>query len=282
MGDLAVIGAGEARGAFVMRARLAGLAEGLAGPRVPVMAARHRRRVLRDLDRACEQRLCGGGIVQEAECDPARGEQMLDLRAFLFGHGGFARDPERRARLAGIEQLAREQPALFPPFVRIMHGAGRTGGRKHRLGGLVDLVGPPQVTRAREQISGVAPHVAGHRIQQPLRLGGFVVDRRIGLDDRDLRGAEPLRRAQRRVGVLGIEPSIHPRLVVAAGQQRAEAVEHLPLHVRAQRIGAPGVADQRLGLRAVALRHQGARIGELALGGQRLGGREIAPRPPRR
>ena len=194
MRDLTVIRAREPRRAFVIGACLGGLTERLAGPRIPVMGARPGGRVLGHLNGAGKQRLCRCRIVQKAERDPARREQMLDPQPFLFRHGGLACDPERGAHFAGIEQLTRQQTPLLPPFVRVVHGAGRGRGGEHHLGGFVGLVRAPQISRARKQQGGVAAYVAGHGVKQSLGFRRFVRDRGMGSDDRDLRCAEPLRR----------------------------------------------------------------------------------------
>jgi hypothetical protein len=141
---------------------------------------------------------------------------MLDAGPLFLRRGSIARDPERGLRIAGIEQLAGQQPPLVPPFVGVVYRCRRRRRGEHCLRRLIDLVTAAQPLRERKQISGVALRLGGHRVEQRFCLGRLVDHRLMRLDDRDLRGTKPLRRAQSGPGFLGIEPAIHPRLVIAA------------------------------------------------------------------
>ena len=108
---------------------------------------------------------------------------------------------------------------------------------------------------------------AGHCGQQRLGVAALrVVGRDARLRQRHLTGAEPLGGAQRGLILLAVEQEIHPRLVIARRDQRAEQIERRALGILRDRIGSPRAAHQTLGIGAVAARDHGARQRELALG----------------
>ncbi|MCZ7642003.1 MAG: hypothetical protein M5U33_03670 [Pseudorhodoplanes sp.] len=74
------------------------------------------------VDDAGEMRRGCRRVFQEAQRDPAGGEMSLDLGVLLFRLDRLARDPVGGPGVADIEQLAREQAALGPPFVGIDDG----------------------------------------------------------------------------------------------------------------------------------------------------------------
>ncbi len=83
-------------------------------------------------------------------------------------------------------------------------------------------------------------------------------------------GAEPFCGAQARGFVLAaVEQRIHPRLVIARRQQRAEQIERGGFGVLRHRIVAPGLAHQPLGIGPVAARDHHPRQREPALGRHR-------------
>ena len=99
-------------------------------------------------------------------------------------------------------------------------------------------------------------------------------DARLG--DRGLVAAEPGRGAQAGFGVvLLVEAAVHARLVVGAGQELAELLLNLQFDLLRERVVAPGLAHQRLGALAVALREQRAGERQLALGAERLVAAEV-------
>ena len=79
------------------------------------------------------------------------------------------------------------------------------------------------------------------RIEQRLGVEGFFVQRNAGPGDRRLDAAKPLRGAHPGFLFTGVELGVHPRLVVGAGDQRAEGFENLFLGLPRQRFGAPSV-----------------------------------------
>ncbi len=100
--------------------------------------------------------------------------------------------------------------------------------------------------------------------------------------------AEPLRGAQARVAIIGgVEPPIHARLLVGAGEQVAEQLERLLLQLVRERIETPSLArggrgagtlaigQKRAGEREAALRAQRPRVGEIGPHGRR--GRALLP-----
>ena len=91
---------------------------------------------------------------------------------------------------------------------------------------------------------------------------------------------EPLGGAHAAGFLLGaVEQRVHPRLVVARRQQRAEHIERRALGVFRHAIVAPGLADQPFGIGAIAARDHRLRQRELALGRNRQF--VFEPRPDR-
>ena len=88
--------------------------------------------------------------------------------------------------------------------------------------------------------------------------------------DRQFVAAEPVGGAHAGFDVVSVEALVHAHFVVGAGEQAAEHCEHLALGVGAAIFVAPGIAHQRRGALAVALREQSARQHVAALGGARL------------
>ena len=94
-------------------------------------------------------------------------------------------------------------------------------------------------------------------------------------------------RAQPALGVLGIEPHVHARLVVGRGDQLLEGLQDLVFELGREGVVAPGFTHLCLRLGAVALRQVRAGEREAAFGGERrfLGevghhGRGIGPLVP--
>jgi hypothetical protein len=63
---------------------------------------------------------------------------------------GVLNDPIGLRCSVGIEQLAREQPALDPPLVGVIDLGDLMRRRERQLGSLGDLVGAPQQLNAAE------------------------------------------------------------------------------------------------------------------------------------
>ena len=92
----------------------------------------------------------GGRIVEEPQRDPAGHEMALDPGVLLGRLGRLRHRLIGRAVIAGIEQLARHDPPLDPPLLRIMDlGELARRGQQH-LGGLGGLVGAAQKLHLRK------------------------------------------------------------------------------------------------------------------------------------
>ena len=69
---------------------------------------------------AGEVRRRGGRVVEKPQRDPAGHEMALDPRVFLGRLGSVPHHQIRGAGIAEIEQLARQDAPLDPPFLRIV------------------------------------------------------------------------------------------------------------------------------------------------------------------
>ena len=166
-------------------------------------------------------------IVQKLERDPARGELALDLVDFLGRRGGVTRNLIGGLCVADVEQFAREEPSLDPPFVGVVQVAHVTRHREHQAPGFGDLVLTAQQLQLREQVSDVVTRFMRHCFCKRFRLARLVRDCNAQPRDCELYAAEALRRAQAGVGIIRIEPALHARLVVAGMQERSELFANL-------------------------------------------------------
>ena len=181
---------------------------------------------------------------------------------------------------ADIEHLARQQPPLDPPFVEIVQTVRILRRRQHQLRGLGEFLFAAEQLDLGEHVAGIAVQFARHRIEQRLEVGGFLVGRDARLGERDMARAQPFRGAHAAGFLLGaVEQQVHPRLVIARRQQRAEQIERGGLGVFRHAVAAPGLADQPFGIGAIAARDHHLRQRELALGRDRRF--VLEPRPDR-
>ncbi len=146
---------------------------------------------------------------------------------------------------AGIDHLARQQPPLNPPFVDIVEPGCVLWRAHHQLRGLRKFLLAAKQLDLCEDVAGVAMQLARHRFEQGPAVGGFSVRRDARLGQRDMAGAQPFCGPQG-CGLLlvAVEQRIHPRLVIARRQQRAEQIERGALGILRHRIVAPGLAHQ--------------------------------------
>ena len=124
---------------------------------------------------------------------------------------------------ADVQHLARQQAPLDPPFVEIVQAVRIFRHRQHELCGLVEFLFAAQQLDPREHVAGVAVQLPRHRLEQRLEVGGFLVGGDARLGQRDMARTEALGGAHAAGFLLGaVEQRVHPRLVVARRQQRAE------------------------------------------------------------
>ena len=186
-------------------------------------------------------------VVQEAQRNPARGEFLLGLVDVARGQGGVARDQIGGAVLADVEHLARQQPPLDPPFVDIVEPARVLRRAQHQLRGLGEFLLAAQQLDLAEDVAGIAMQFARNRLEQRPGVGGLAIGGDARLRQRDLAAAEPLGGAQRGLVLAAIEQEIHPRLLIARRQQRAEQIERGVLGIlrHRHRCARPRAPDAR-------------------------------------
>ena len=204
-------------------------------------------------------------IVHEAQRDPAGVEVGLDPVLVARGRGGGA-DHVGGVGVAVVEQLARKQAALGPPFIAVDQRGAVARRRLHQVGGVHQLVRATQLLHLGQDQTGVlAQRVrnGGDRLVAAWRFGDH---RGACLLQRDHVGAGGDRVPQRGRRLLLVHEPIGLVLVVAAREVRAELGLELPLEVglevalaeqRACQLGAvgdPARALERLGQRELARR----------------------------
>ncbi len=254
---------------LVMRARLLRLVHRLGGAAAPIAGPRQRGRV-GDAGAHAREVLGGaGGILEEAQRDPARRELVLDPVVFLGRRHGFPHHSIGRRGVADVEKLARDQPALDPPLVGVDDLGDVARRPEHVLGGLGDLVGAAQQLNVAEQEAGIPVGARRQILEQRLGIRSLRVERRAHLRNSRLDTAETIGGAQRSPGVVGVEAAFHAGLFIRPGDEVAEGAEDLLFGVARQRFGTPGIADQRLRAGTVALGEQGAAERKASLGGNR-------------
>ena len=219
----------------------------------------------------------GRGIVEEAQRDPAGGELLLGLVDVARGQGRVARDQIGAAEFLGVDHLARQQAPLDPPFVEIVEPVRILRRRQHELGGFGKFLLAAQQLDLAEDEAGIAVQLARHGFEQRARVRRLLEGGDAGLGECDIAGAEALRGAQCGLVLAAVEQRVHPRLLVARRQQRAELVECVVLGVFRHRVAAPGIAHQPFGVGAVAARQHRLGEREAALGGH--GEFVLEPRP---
>ena len=156
-----------------MAARLVTSAERVGRAALPIGGAGKAGRMHGRLRDGREMSHRAGGIVECTQRDPSGGEMVIDAVGALGWRHGFARDPVSGARIAFVEKLARENPALGPPFVGVVDRGGVARRVAHPLHRLGDLVGAAQPLDAAEHIAGVAARLLRHRVEQLARVARF-------------------------------------------------------------------------------------------------------------
>jgi hypothetical protein len=216
-------------------------------------------------------------IGQKTQRDPARREFLLGLVDVARGKRCVACDQIGAAVFAGIDHLARQQAPLHPPFVQIVEPGRVLRRAEHELGGLGEFLFTAEQLDLAEDIAGIAMQFVRNRLKQCARIGGLLGGGDPCLGQCDVAGSEPLCSPHRSFMLAAIQQQIHPRLLVARCQQRAEQIERGALGIFRHRIVAPGFAHQAFGIGAVAAREHRPRQRQAAFGRHRRFGLE--PRP---
>ena len=202
---------------------------------------------------AGEVRCCRDGIVEKAQRDPSRHEMALDPGVFLGRLASVPHDQIGRADVAEIEQLAREDAPLDPPFFGIVDLSKLVRrGEQHQCG-FRDLVVLAQRVHVREQIAGIVARLSGNSFEQFLGVCGLAVERDARLRDREVGAPKPAGHAQRGFVVAGEQALLHARLVVGAGEKLGIVLDHLLFEIGSHRTVPPRLADLRPGTFDVAL-----------------------------
>ena len=209
----------------------------------------------------------GCGVVEKTQRDPAGGEFLLGLVDVAGRKRRVAGDQIGGAAFAEVEHLARHQAPFDPPFVQIIKARRVPWCAQHQLGGLGEFLLAAQQLDLAEDVAGVAAQFIRNRLEQGLGIAGFLVVGDACFRERDVACAQSLRRAHRDLVLAAIEHEVHPRLLVARRQQRAEQVERGAFGVLGHRIVSPGLAHQAFGIGPVAAREHRPRQRESALGG---------------
>ncbi len=255
LGGAAVSGAG-----FLLTARR------FRGAALPIAGARQRGWIgAADAD-AGEMLRGDRRVFQEAQRNPASGELLFGLVDVARGKGGVAGNQIGGSVFADIQHLARQQPPLDPPFVEIVQAVRIFRHRQHQLRGFIEFLFAAQPLDAGEHVAGIVVQLARHLVEQRLEVRVFLVGGDARLGQCDMARAETLGGAHAAGFLLGaVEQRIHPRLVVARRQQRAEHLKRRTLGVFRHTVIAPGFAHQPFGIGAVAAREHRFCQHELAL-----------------
>ena len=141
---------------------------------------------------------------------------MLDAIVVALGHSGVARDAVGLRGVAEVEHVAGGEPALDPPLIGVDRLRRIARHRQDQLAGFGHTVVAPQPLRQAEDVAEVAARLGRHRVERGLGIAGLLDDRDARLGDRRRVAAGAVGIAQAAVGVLGIEPHVHARLVVGS------------------------------------------------------------------
>ena len=187
----------------------------------------------------------------------------VDLRR----HGGRRRggaERERLARLADVEQLARDHAPLAPPLVGI--DQRRRVGRRERqpAGRLAGAIGAPRVLDAREQQAGVLLQRRRNGGDRARPVSGPLAAAMRASASATSSGPASAAARNAAAALLGVEQPVGAIFVVGAGEQRGESLERLRFAPRIEVVVAPQRRDDRRRLVAAAGFEHGARQGELA------------------
>ena len=195
---------------------------------------------------------CGSGILEKTQRDPAGGEVALDLEILLVGHRRLARDAVGGAGVAGFQELARDQPALHPPFVGIDKRFGVAGRREQELGGAGVIILAAKQPDARKDIARLIAQRRRHRIEQLASVGGVADYRGAGLAVGGKFGAAALGRAQAGLVLLLVEKAVGAGFVIGACKHAGEFLQRLRLDVLGKIVPLPGLPHQGVGATLVA------------------------------
>ncbi|MGY3409386.1 hypothetical protein ACVWZV_005499 [Bradyrhizobium sp. GM5.1] len=202
---------------------------------------------------------------------------MLGLVDVARGQGRIARDQIGAAEFLGVDHLARQEAPFDPPFVEIVEPARILRCRQHELGGFRKFLLAAQQLDLAEDEARIAVQLARHGFEQRTSVRRFLEGGDAGFGECDIAGPEALCSPQCGLVLAAVEQRIHPRLLIAGRQQRAELVECVVFGLFRHRVAAPGIAHQTFGVGTVAARQHRLGEREAALGGH--GGFVLEPRP---
>ena len=266
--ELPVIGDGLKRGALVEGLGQPGFACRLGGAALPIGHAGQRDRRLGD-GRGLGEMVGGlGRIVEEAQGDPAGMELGLD--PLLHGAAAMAGgDLVGEARIADIDELAGDDPALDPPFVAIHQDIAVGGGGGEDSCGFHRLVGSAQVLRPRQDVGRIAAERRRHGVQRGGGRRTLVFHGTAGADQTGVAAAGIGGGPPGRLVILLQERALHAEAVIDAGEDIRKGIHHLGLEGAPECFRAPQVADQGGGVLVEGIGPEGEGEGELAWSARR-------------
>src|ERR1700751_2970037 len=94
-----------------------------------------------------------GRLTHKPQSDPSSREMALGAIILVFRQSGRIDHFIGEPGVAEVEQFAGDQPALYPPLIRVAKSRGIMRRRQQQLSGLDDLVGTPQPLDAAELVA---------------------------------------------------------------------------------------------------------------------------------
>ena len=269
--QLSVIGRRTAGGGLVLGVCLMRPVRSFHRPPKPVMGARERGRMDTHLLDTGKVRGRCAGVVEKTQRDPPRHEMALDSRVLFCRLGSIADHQVCGSVIAAIQELARQDAALNPPFLRIVHVRSIVRGGEHRLRRFGDLVLMPEKMHAREDVAGILVGFGRYGIEQLGEVAALSVQRYVRASYGEIGAPEPMCCAHCSFVIGDKQSFFHSGLVVGAAQELGIALEHLALHVGGHPVVAPGFAHLRARCFGVSLRDERACEDKPAFGGLRRG-----------
>src|ERR1700724_2667142 len=140
----------------------------------------------------CVSRALYPGLVEKTQSDPPRHEMALDSRVLFCRLGSIADHQVCGSVIAVIEELARQDAALNPPFLRIVHVRSIVRGGEHRLRRFGDLVLMPGKMPAREDVAGILVGFGRYGVEQLGEVAALSVQRYVRASYGEIGAPEPM------------------------------------------------------------------------------------------